>query len=226
MAPDTRTILARAIPDRHEVVAAFLTYLLGVRAQDAAPDVATVAERLSQWHDPADLPALFQEVDALLIAGRRAGARQIWINLGYADPSETPVYHPDFGPPRTGRGFDWWLIQNPGVTHVSLDTPPAHRVLLSGKQPEACELLRQYVELRTGKRYLLRWESRGIGSGIAWRAGAATAPLRPSEDWTPGQLPFVAAQDSGVIALIYNRPIGEPRAEGAVELRHIAIEAQ
>jgi hypothetical protein len=225
-APDTRTIMARAIPDRHEVVSAFLIYLLGEKGQDAASDATAVAERLSQWHDPADLPALFQEVDGLLIAGRRAEARQIWIHLGYADPNETPVVNADFGPPRIGHGFDWWLIQNPGVTHVSLDTSPAHRILFSGMQPESCELLRQYVGIRAGKRYLLRWESRGIGSGIAWRAGAATAPLRAGDNWTPGQLSFVAAQDSGVIALFYNRPIGEPRAEGSVELRHIAIEAE
>lgn len=224
-APATQTILSRAIPDRREVLAAFLTYLLSGH-KDALP----VAERLSQFHDPADLPALYTEMDLLLERGSREAARQIWINLGYPDPT-APVTNPDFGPPRVGHGFDWRLVQNPGVTHVSLDTPPAHRILFSGKQPESCELLRQYVGIRPGRRYQLRWESRGIGSGLAWRVGTVAAPLRASplrasNDWTSGQLSFVAPQDPGALALFYNRPLGEPRAEGSVELRHIVIEEQ
>ena len=220
-AADARTVMALAIPDQREVVAAYLIYLLGSKAQDAAP----VAERLSQWRNPADLPALNAELDALLEHGNRGAARQIWNNLGYSDPTGA-VFNPDFGAPRVGHGFDWWLIQNPGVTHVALDTPPAHRILFSGKQPESCELLRQYVGVRASKRYLLRWESRGIGSGIAWHAGTVSVPLRAEGDWTPGQLSFVAVQDSSPIALFYNRPIGEARAEGSVELRHVTIEEQ
>ena len=85
--------------------------------------------------------------------------------------------------------------------------------------------------IRPGRRYLLRWESRGIGSGLAWRVGTVAAPLRASplrasNDWTSGQLSFVAPQDPGALALFYNRPFGEPRAEGSVELRHIVIEEQ
>jgi len=220
-APDSRIVLARAIPDRHDVVAAFLAYLLSGDRGDAAP----VAERLSQWRDPSDLPALFTAMDALLKAGRREGARQIWLNLGYADPAVLPI-NPDFGPPRIGHGFDWWLAPNPGVTHVALDNPPAHRIVFSGQQPESCELLRQYIGVHTGKRYLLRWESRGAASGIAWRAGSQSSPLRAGGDWTPGQLSFVAAPDSSPISLFYQRPLGEPRLEGAVELRHVVIDEQ
>jgi hypothetical protein len=224
-APDTRVILSRAIPDRREVIAAFLAYSRQKDRGDKNPsDAALLAIRLSQFHDPADLPLLYQELDRLLMAHQRAAAREIWLNLGYPDPPL--VFNPDFGQPRIGHGFDWWLVQNPGVTHVSLDTPPAHRILFSGKQPESCELLRQYVGVSVGKRYLLRWESRGIGSGITWRADSVNAPLRAGGDWTPGQLSFRATEDLSAIALFYNRPIGEPRAEGSVELRHISIEEQ
>ena len=56
-----------------------------------------------------------------------------------------------------------------------LPLPGAHRILFSGKQPESCELLRQFVVLEPGKRYSLRWEARtqGFGSptGIEWNAG-------------------------------------------------------
>jgi hypothetical protein len=46
--------------------------------------------------------------------------------------------------------------------------------------------------------------------------------LRAGSDWTPGQLVFTATQDA--LTLNYNRPLGEPRAEGSVELRHVTIE--
>ncbi len=146
-APATQTILSRAIPDRREVLAAFLTYLLSGH-KDALP----VAERLSQFHDPADSPAPYHGDGPA--TGATAAARSGPSNL---DQSRLPRSHcpgllnPDFGPPRVGHGFDWRLAQNPGVTHVSLDTPPAHRILFSGKQPESCELLRQYVGIRPGR---------------------------------------------------------------------------
>jgi tetratricopeptide (TPR) repeat protein len=220
-APDSRIIMARAIPDQHDVVAAFLAYLLMNKAGDAAP----VAIRLSQSHDAADLPLLDRELDSLVTNNQRAEAREIWINLGYPDPTAI-VFNPDFGPPRVGHGFDWRLIQNPGVTNVSLDTPPSLRISFNGMQPESCVLLNQYSGDRKGKRYLLRWESRGVSSGIAWRVGAVNAPLLAGSDWTRGQLLFVAAQDSDLVELFYHRPLGEPRVEGSVELRHVVIDEQ
>ena len=78
--------------------------------------------------------------------------------------------------------------------------------------------------MRAGKRYMLRWESRGIANGLEWRIGKATAPLLAAAGWTPSQLPFVATQDAGALALFYHRPVGEPRVEGSVELRHVTIE--
>jgi hypothetical protein len=219
VAPDVRTIMARAVPDKHDVVAAYLMYLL-----EAKEDPALVAERLSQWRDPADSPALHTALDASVELGNHAAARQIWLNLGYPGPA-SPVFNPDFGPLRIGHGFDWRFVQNPGVTNLPLDTP-ALRVSFNGMQPESCELLRQYVGVRMGKHYMLRWESRGFVNGVVWRIGASSAPLRPGNDWTPGQLSFVATKDTSALALFYNRPIGEPRAEGSVELRHVTIDEQ
>lgn len=217
---DAALILARAIPDQHDVLAAYLGYL----EQHHAGEVGPVAIRLSQARDPGDAALADGALDSLVRAGDRTAAREIWRNFGYPDPP--PVMNPDFGPPRVGHGFDWRLSPNAGVTFTPLDTPPALRVSFNGMQPESCELLRQYAGIQTGKRYLLRWESRGIGSGIAWRAGSATGPLSAATVWTPGQLAFLAGSDGGVIALFYKRPLGEPRVEGSVELRHVSLEEQ
>jgi hypothetical protein len=227
--PDTRTILARAIPDQHEVVAAYLAHLLhGGKGSDWTP----VALLLSQFHDPTDLPALHWTLDVLaeLEHWPRDNALKIWRNLGYPEPV-APVYNPDFGPPRIGHGFDWQFMEVPGVKVTHLDTPLALRVSFSGMQPESCPLLKQYAGIsRLGKRYLLRWESRTRGlpanTGLAWAGNRDRGPLQASDDWTAGQLPFRGFGDYAVIALYYNRPLGEPRAEGSVDLRHVSIEEQ
>lgn len=222
--PDTQGILTRAIPDQHAVLAAFLWYLNTHKPNDAA----LAAERLAPYRDPSDLPALYATLDNLARIGDRKAAREIWRNLGYLEPA-APVFNPDFGPSRihngfgVGHGFDWQIIQQPGVAYVSLEGPSL-RISFNAMQPESCELVRQYVGVRVGKRYLLRWESRGIASGLTWRIGGNSATLLAGGDWTPGQLIFTATEDA--LSLNYNRPLGEPRVEGSVELRHVTIEDQ
>jgi hypothetical protein len=73
----------------------------------------------------------------------------------------------------------------------------------------------------------LTWESRtqGIGSptGIAWRIGDRLAPIAANENATAGEIEFVAPSDLAPLVLIYSRPPGEIRAEGSIELWHVAI---
>ncbi len=232
--PDAAVILARAIPERpilnsHDVLAAFVAYQLGKERGDAA----AAAIRLSRWRNADDLPVLETELDRLLAVGQTEAAREIWRNLGYPDPPAAGnlVFHPDFEAPdfqapRMGHGFDWRLMENAGVKFTFLDTPPAMRISFSGMQPESCLVLAQSVVVRKAKRYLLRWESRGHSRGVAWHAGGGIGPLRASEDWTAGQLSFAATLDSEPIQLEYARPLGEPRLEGALDLRQISVEEQ
>ena len=216
-APDTDAILAGAIPDQHDVLAAFLAYI-----EEKHADGAAAAVRLARWHNPADLPLLYFEMDDLLGRGDRNKARKIWLALGY--PAPGVVFNPDFGPPHVDHGFDWRLETKPGVKFTQLETPPSLRITFDGRQPEVCELLRQYVGIRPGGKYVLSWESRGHANGIAWHAALGARPLKTSNDWTPGRMIFTATQDW--IALSYERPLGEVRTEGSVELRHVAIEEQ
>jgi hypothetical protein len=228
-APDASVILARAIPERpivnsHDVLAAFVAY----QARKERGDAAAAAIRLSGWRNADDLPVLDTELDRLLTAGRRDEARAIWKNLGNPAPPDAGnlIIHSDFETAGLNHGFDWRLMENPGVKFTFLDTPPALRISFSGMQPEACLVLQQFAGVRKAMRYLLRWESRGHSSGVAWHAGAVNAPLRTSEDWTAGQLAFAATRDSEPIQLEYSRPLGEPRLEASLELRHVSVKEQ
>jgi hypothetical protein len=99
--------------------------------------------------------------------------------------------------------------------------------LFSGKQAEACELLRQFVVLEVGQRYSLAWEARtrglGSSSGVEWRAGVARGAVESADDWRGGSVDFRAEAALTPIKLSYERPPGEARAEGSIEIRNVTL---
>jgi len=209
---DANEILSRAIPDRHEVAASYLAYVLSHHRQAA---IASAAYKLARIRTVEDLPLLYSATDAVLDP-------DLWQALGNARPSG--ITHPNFEEPRTGHGFDWTFPETPGVTHLSLDG--AHRIRFNGQQPESCEPLRQVVGgLRPGASYTLRWEARtqGFGSptGLAWRIAGNSGELTAGEDWSSGSMTFTPNSDHAVLVLAYRRPQGQVRAEGSLDLRQV-----
>ncbi|HWZ33110.1 MAG TPA: hypothetical protein VNX18_17330 [Bryobacteraceae bacterium] len=207
---DPREILTRAIPGRHEVIAAYLGYLLETHRATGA-----VAMKLASAHDPADRELLLAACDAMIAAHESTAARELWREMGFGEVS--------FDAPRVGHGFDWRRIESPGVVHLEIDQPRAmHRIAFNGKQPESCELLRRVVSLEPGKRYTLRWEvqlqSISGESGIDWRIGDQRARIEDR------QMQFTAASDLMTLTLAYSRPSGQVRAEGWIELWSVEIQ--
>lgn len=221
MTGEAREILDRGIPDRREVVASYLAYVLNRRKPGA---IAGAARRLAGMRVADDLPLLYAAIDNLLQAGQAGEAAGLWQALG--NPPPQGITHPDFEEPRTGHGFDWRIAETPGVTHLPLDAPAAHRIRFNGQQPESCELLRQVVGgLRAGARYTLHWDARtqGIASptGLEWQIADRTGPVMSGEDWTAGQMVFTAPSDHATLVLAYRRPEGQVRTQGQVDLRQI-----
>ena len=218
---DPDEILRRAIPDRHEVTGAYLVYLSQTKH---LAGTAAVARRLAAYRDAADLPLLFGIGDELL-AARDAAALEVWQLTGQAAP--LGIFNGDFKTVPLNHGFDWRAVESPGVRHVNLDAPPGHRIVLSGQQAESASLLEQTLRLGGGKRYRLQWESRtaGMGSatGLEWRIGSQREAMLPSADWIAGEFTIVAPEVFNLLDLTYQRPVGESRAEGNVELRHIRL---
>ena len=213
---DPQEILDRAIPDRHQVVASYLVYVLSHHRQAA---IAGAAMKLAKMRTVDDLPLLYSATDVILDA-------DLWQALGNARPNG--ITHPNFEEPRIGHGFDWVFVETPGVSHQSLD---GHRIRFSGRQPESCELLRQVVGgLRPGATYTLRWEARtqGIASptGLAWGIGKSRGEIAASEDWSAGSMTFTPDSDHAVLVLAYRRPEGQVRTEGSVDLRQVLTSLQ
>jgi hypothetical protein len=250
-------ILDGAIPNRREVLTAYLLFLLESHRDAIAP----VAMKLARFHDPADRPILFAASDAILdpgpgvpdvpnasarrdaisagrttssarhdapAAGREtASAMELWTAMGLARPSG--VFNGDFSSVPLNHGFDWRQIESGGVTHASIDQPrSAHRISLDGRQPEWCALLIQILNLEPNTRYTLRWEARTSGikspTGIEWRIGDRRAAIDPSESASAGTADFTATTELAPLTLFYQRPSGEARAEGSIDLTRVWIE--
>jgi hypothetical protein len=214
---DASAILTRAIPDRREVAAAYLAHVL-----ESHPDaIGPAALRLAAYRDFADRPLLLAADDSLIAADDSVSARQLWRALGFKEPSG--VTNGDFSSGPLNHGFDWRLVESPGVTHMPIEQPQrAHRIMFDGRQPESVALLSQVLLLEARTRYALHWESRTNGlplpSGVEWRIG----DQRIAVEGTAAT--FVAGKELVSLTLFYQRPVGQPRAEGSIEITSVSIE--
>jgi hypothetical protein len=210
MSNDPAEIAARAIAEQHDVLASYAWYLVTThRAAAAAP----VALKLAAMRDPSDQTLLWTATDALIDARETGAAVALWKALG--------------NPENTEHGFDWRAIQSAGVTHIAPDASINRRIILSGRQPEQCDLLFRYVLTKPGRRYLVHWTSQTRElpkeSGVEWRVEGQASPVHSSDDWQSGQMPFTAASDLAKLQLAYKRPAGQARAEGSIELRDVHV---
>jgi tetratricopeptide (TPR) repeat protein len=213
---DPGEILRRAIPDQHDVLVMYMYYVMDQHRDAVGP----LALKLAALRNSTDTALLETACDVLLDAGKIEEARDLWKRLGHRETGL--LVNGDFAKEPGGHGFDWLLAHAPGVSDISL--PGAHRILLSGKQPETCELLRQFVVLEVGKKYLLRWEARTRGlaspTGVAWDG---RGPVESAEDWRDGSLVFKADKALMPVMLGYHRPSGQARAEGSLEIRNVSL---
>ncbi len=176
--------------------------------------------------DPNNRQLLLSLTDALLEAKDGTSAQALWRAMGYPPPSG--IMNIDFQR-GVGHGFDWRIFDVAGVNHIPVESSPSHHIEMSGREPESCELLLQMVVLEPHARYILHWESRTrditAPTGLQWPIGNEQAQAHPSEDWLQQELPFTADSNLAALALEYQRPSGQPRVQGSVELRHVIIEA-
>ena len=223
MTQNAEEVLAQAIPDRHDVLAAYLYYVMDQRHEATG----AVALKLAQLHDRSDVAELETACDLLINDGKLAEARELWRQVGHAQTGL--IANGDFATEPSGHGFDWHPSRAEGLTDVALTG--SYRIAFSGRQPESSELLRQFVVLQPGKVYSLRWEARTQGfaspSGIEWTAGATHGALEPAQDWRSGGLDFkmdFKAEAALVpVTLAYRRPTGQARAEGSIEIRAVSL---
>lgn len=146
---------------------------------------------------PEDRQALLQYCDSRLKSGGKDDALRIW-NL--ITPGRTSaITNENFAASPTGIGFDWRLEK---VDGASIRWRPASlHLTLSGKQPEDCVLVWQYL---AAPRAVISRPSDVGAPGLEWRILQQPGPAK--------------------LALIYHRPAGSVRLEGTFEIRPVRLE--
>jgi tetratricopeptide (TPR) repeat protein len=240
---DAGPIFERAIPERREVLDAYVQFLLQEGRLAASEPVAAKLARLATTDDQWTLATW---CDRQIDAGSVPAAVEVWNTLcarhllPYApvDRDRAPLTDGGFTAPSGGDGFAWREMPGPGVTMGRNPSPRYLWVAFSGDQPETCVPLMQFVPVTPGASYSLRCEYQTselpAASGLRWsvfdaRRGmelAAASPWLSNTDWKPEEVRFTAP-DSGLVrlTLICQRVQGATRIEGSLELRRLALVA-
>jgi hypothetical protein len=250
---DGRLVERLAIRDV-DVRAAYLTHLVGGGRVDLA---GKATAGVLEANRSEDVPLLITVCDRMLEEARAGQALGIWnqlaahgrIPFGALDAARgQSLTNGEFAFAPTSRGFDWRLPGVEGVSSSSEENPPGLRLTFSGRQPESCEALVQYLPVLEKEGFELRfvYQTSGIpaGSGLAWRltdvnGGRSLALGRTGEDGrvvesatglsadveTPGKLVFAAPAGCRFVrlALTYQRAMGTTRIEGYMILRRMEL---
>ncbi len=242
---DAGFILERALPERVEVLRQYLGFLLATSRLDAAE---AVAARLLPRATREDLPLLLACCDRWLETRRVPAATDLWNALVRRGLLPYEALNPAKGavltngsftiPPR-GQGFDWRIPRVEGIT-ASLDQRPSGlRFTFSGKQPEQCELLWQYLPLAPAADYRFRFEYQTedipAASGLRWELRDVTqgrGPVRLAEsgslssaDWRSQEMEFTTPAHFTLarLVLVYRRALGTTRISGWIALRNLEL---
>ena len=228
--PDAAWLSANAIPPRRAVRRQYLAYLID-RKRWAAADAE--ARKMLPATEVADVAGLLTYCEARLDRGDAQEAAEVWNALCrrrlLADEALDPdhdrlVTNGDFRHAPSGRGFDWHLVEQSGVSAAAVGG--ALRVGFTGGQADRCTIAWQYIVAAPGTRYRLRSEARATGdapaAGIAWEVPEAGGQGGPARD--VGLVGFVAEKALARIVLIYQRPPGSARLEDTVRITNVRLE--
>jgi len=235
--------ILQAIPDTPALRQAYLDFLARTnRLEAAAPLAAEVSQRASFSH----LDLLLRYCDAVLASRQVNPALQAWnalaarriIPYGVLDPrAGASLTNGDLAAAPLLRGFDWRPAHVEGAT-LSFDTGSRQMSLtLSGKQPEWCDIVEQYLPLLPNVKYHFRYRYRtqdlAAETGLVWSfvdartvAELAALAVRASPDWNEQTLEFTTGSGSDFLRVLlrYRRPTGSMRAEGSVVFTRFILE--
>lgn len=244
MTGDTGQILDQVVVPVRRVEHNYLDFLL-VTGRLAAAGPA--ARRIIASAGPDDAATLLTDVDFQLRAGNRDEALWLWNalvdrKLVAGKPLDPPrgvaLTNPDFSHPPLASGFDWRPLAVDGIVHSAGEN--AFHLSFSGKQPETCRLLAQYLPLDPDSAYRLRFEYRTSGmsgtTGLGWLLdptadGESSTVLQespsvsPSDDWRTMEWTFhsPASRRLARLVLFYHRALGTTRLEGTLLLRKVQL---
>lgn len=223
--------------------AAYLNYVL---ARDSADLIHPVSQRVLTDGREQDIPLLLAACDRLLDLRRVDEAIEVWNGLSgskhipYASVSPSAgavLTNGDFSLPMSSHGFDWRVPDINGVSTANEDAPGGIRLIFSGRQPESCMPLSQFIPVVENAHYEVQYlySTSGIadGSGLSWNMeftdlsepAAVTVQIPSSEKEGTRIVPFDAPPGCHLVrlSLAYRRATGTTRIEGRIVLRQVRL---
>ena len=226
------------------VRASYLAYLVGQNHIDL---VGPATQRVLGDRLESDTPLLLAVCDRLLEQSRVVDALDIWNRLAQAHriPFDARSFttgslltNGAFTVAPTSQGLDWRLPEVDGISPASEDIPGGLRLTFSGREPERCEVLAQYVPVRENRKYELKslYRTSGIaaGTGLAWRIADVNGSRSlgeghdlSAEEEMQEQVSFRTPNGCHLVrlALVYQRSLGTTRIAGYIVLRSIEMES-
>ncbi|MDQ6758236.1 MAG: hypothetical protein M3Z32_00040 [Acidobacteriota bacterium] len=245
---DANHINREMVPDRPVALGQYLVWLTNTGKTDEAEKVAS---RLLPRAGQDEAPALEFYCNTQLARGHVAAAKAAWAGMLsrhlVPDAEESPgtaatrnawtttLTNGLFTHDPSNTGLDWRKATPNGI--FFRPTFPGLRINLSGKQPEACELLSQYVLLEKDRKYDLSYEYETSGippdSGLSWRVFDLKTGLELTknvhhlsrEKMGSETIRFLTPSEAegGRLVLMYQRALGTTRISGWLQLQQVAL---
>lgn len=203
--PNPEEIVSKIFPSDMTLRREFVTFLAAEGQLDAAARLAQPLAAGANQEWVADL------CDRLLEAGLGEQAH----NLA---GSPLLLTNGELRAAPRNKAFDWRLHWRAGI-HTSW-SPGEIRIELSGKQPEAVDLISQYVWVEEPGAYRFRYRYRTEGlareSGVRWTLEGA--PYLSSAEWRTETVEFPVRKPKQLVRLElqYKRAAGTVRQEGTI----------
>jgi hypothetical protein len=246
---DGARILHDGIPDRDDVLSAYLQWL-GNQLDAAEP----VAKRLLDRFPEQGTPALLGYCDRLISAQRLDAAMALWNQMSDRGLIKTGsvqqgrIVDGNFRSAPLNTAFGWRIGAPAGIDITTGGS--SLNLSFSGTQPDHCDVVNQLTLLHADRTYRLRYnfESSGLeaGAGLHWivadaRSGARFSPplsqfrLTPSDfamaHANEGDFTFVVPMGSAPqlpvlarVALVYDRDPASARMEGWIRVDKVWLE--
>ncbi len=225
-------LIAAAIPPIPSVVAEYLRYLIRTQRPQAAAAAYAEVLRASDTSGVEHAP-LFLDYCDFLLARSSIDALSPW-NATTAEKLNpeggTSLTNGDLNHTPTGRGFDWHLPAEPGISANLFRSSSILRISMDGDENEDAGLLWQMLPLLPGRRYRLgfRYQTEDIppASGLHWRLGEfKTGADLSSDHWREGVFDFETPPASRLarLSLRYKRRLGAMRIKGSLSLAHLTL---
>jgi hypothetical protein len=185
--------------------------------------------------------------DRLLQSARLQDAIDLWNAMhaqGWIDalaPSlSNPIPAAALHEAAFGHGFGWLRPQVPGVLSDQFSSLGKLTFTFDGTEPETCRLLQRFIPVTGAKAYNFNWRAESLDlldpSGLRWRIYPVlpqsdkdrvllASPELLNNERQDGSWQFLAPAGWRValVALEYERPLGQVRAEGSISLSNISI---